>query len=63
MATFTCTIELDNAAFHEDPYELRHLVEKTALKVGSYFPLTDGLQVHSVILDTNGNRVGSWRIE
>lgn len=55
---FTCTIDMDNAAFEEDPTELPKQLGNVAarLRVGGIAPRT------GVILDTNGNTVGGWAI-
>lgn len=57
MSTVTLTITTDNSAFDPDPDgELAVILQKAAATI-----LSAGLPVgtHRVLLDTNGNRVGS----
>lgn len=63
---FRCEIEMDNAAFADDPLlELSKVLLKTATRFKDwegYDPL--GWQVNTGILsDYNGNKVGSYLIE
>lgn len=55
--TFTCTIDMSNAAFNDNPEELSQLLRQIAkyIDFGAY---TDGKEVR----DSNGNTVGSWSI-
>lgn len=59
---FTLTIDTDNAAF-DDPDELAGLIRKVADAVAVM--AGDGrLPTHTrSVLDSNGNRVGSWAIK
>lgn len=52
---FTLTIETGNAAFQDGPEELARLVERVA------DALRDG-RTRGPVIDTNGNRVGSWEM-
>lgn len=52
---FTCKIEMDNAAFEDNPYELAEMLQKISAK--TLIGHTEGK-----VLDTNGATVGSWRI-
>lgn len=58
--TFTCTIEMDNADF-DDPYALLHLLTK--LRSAVEYQLLDNAPKGGGLLDSNGNLVGSWKIE
>lgn len=53
--TFTMTVDMDNAAFADDPDELARIlaVVRGRVREGE----TDGR-----CMDVNGNRVGSWEI-
>lgn len=51
---FTCTINMDNAAF-EDPRELGRLLTKITAKVA------DG-HTSGKCMDINGTSVGTWEI-
>lgn len=51
---FTCTIDMDNAAF-EDPCELSDLLRMIAIQIEC--SETDG-----ICRDNNGNIVGKWEI-
>jgi len=54
---FTCTINMDNAAFGDAPeFELTDILTKIIHKI------RDGY-VEGFNLDTNGNKVGKWEIE
>ena len=56
MAEFTMTVNLDNAAFEDDPSELVRIIKKVARMV------EDG-QEGNFLNDINGNKVGSFLIE
>lgn len=56
---FTCTIDLDNAAFEESPTHLGHIL----MDIGEHLKY-EGIQpTEATIHDFNGNTIGSWRIE
>lgn len=60
MPTFTCTINLDNAAFVDDHAELERiltLIGKTAI-IDQWGPVPGTRRIH----DANGNTVGTWTI-
>ncbi len=50
---FTCEIKMDNAAFHEVPDELARILHVLAGRVRDD---------SGVIMDVNGNRVGTWEL-
>ena len=55
--TFTLSIDMDNAAFDDDPStELIDCLRRVAAKVcvGT---------IQATVLDSNGNTVGSWEIK
>lgn len=54
--TFELNINLDNAAFEENPEELENILARIAGRIDVRAP---GL---GSILDSNGNTVGEWRV-
>jgi hypothetical protein len=56
---FVCEIEMDHAAFHDDPGELARILRQIARAVA------DGLRVGDtgVSFDANGNRVGFYEVQ
>lgn len=58
MPVFKCAIRMDSAAFEDNPSELAELTARItmSLRVNGTFPR------ETVIMDSNGNRVGSWKI-
>jgi hypothetical protein len=59
---FKCEIDMDNAAFTDNPVELESLLKVLAIRMSIIY---NGLyeEGNGPILDHNGNRVGEWRIE
>lgn len=63
--TFTCTIDMDNADF-DDPTALGWILKRIALRTAEELdtnPRPDNRLGTFSVLDTNGNRVGSWKID
>jgi hypothetical protein len=56
---FKLTIDMDNAAFHDDPEELTTRLLDVAQKV-LQCQASPGTRT---VLDTNGNSVGWWSID
>jgi hypothetical protein len=52
------TIDMDNASFADDQYELQRIVTELAQDLNDW---TIGTKC--VLIDCNGNRVGEWSIE
>ncbi len=55
--TLLIELDMDNAAFEENPNELRNIFERIErlvpqYKIGDSFP----------IRDSNGNKIGAWRL-
>lgn len=58
MTAFTLNIETDNAAFEEgQEQEVVRILEHVTQMV------SEGFTSEPILLDTNGNRVGSWELE
>lgn len=58
---FKCEIQMDNAAFVDDPFELERILVKIAKQITAP-PLRD-LPFGNRCMDVNGNCVGEWAIE
>lgn len=59
MSTFTITIDMDGAAFEDNPTELGDILRAVADRMdATYTDVADTTPV----LDSNGNTVGSWSI-
>lgn len=58
MATFTLTINTDNAAFEGEQFypEMRAVLDKVAIQVADYF------RENGSVRDTNGNTVGRFEL-
>lgn len=65
----TIELEMDNAAFDENPtLELSRIMETVAVKVSRQLQREDGcicvaLEIDDKLLDANGNTVGFVRLE
>tara|TARA_B100001057_G_scaffold90825_1_gene87119 strand:- start:1227 stop:1433 length:207 start_codon:yes stop_codon:yes gene_type:complete len=63
---FRCEIEMDNAAFADDPLmELSRLLSKLLFnfeREEGVYPLSSQLR-EGIFKDTNGNKVGKYTIE
>ena len=51
----TIEIDTDNDAFHEDPEQVRHLLDRVSDQVET------GVRGAGNLMDSNGNTVGTWR--
>lgn len=60
--TLTITIDLDNAAFADEPLEeVRACLARAANRMEAIWTGPDPQGEHP-ILDTNGNTVGGWKV-
>jgi hypothetical protein len=59
--TATITINMDNAAFTDNPDELRRIFDEIKERL-DYWSEFDGIPVEYPIHDINGNKVGQWSI-
>lgn len=57
---FTLTIETGNAAFGEDPGQVRGEVGRILTKVTEL--VEESYQSEGALLDINGNTVGRWQL-
>jgi hypothetical protein len=60
--TFELTIDMDNAAFEENPRELSDVLEHLAGMIEFVrLPIAHGSA--GGVRDSNGNSVGSWKVK
>jgi len=63
MAKLTITMELDNAAFADDPGEAGRILKVAAEKVDEHMGYAPDLDFEAKLRDINGNAVGRVVLE
>lgn len=63
MAKLTVTIELDNAAFEDDPGEAGRILKVAAEKIDEHMGYAPDADFDAKLRDINGNTVGRVVVE
>jgi hypothetical protein len=56
---FKMTVSMDNEAFNDDDKELARILGKLAQRLSFRADVGDG----GILIDINGNKVGTWKIK